>query len=664
MPSTPASAANLFHPKKKGPKARPPKTYSAPSPNRSTPTASPQPAKEEPTSQLPDGPYTEFRLVSSALNGWKYDVMKFDNRKQVDILTWATPVKLNRKDVRRADANANEVDTSPKAVAPMLGADGKPVVGSDGRVVMVDAEGKPIHAENGTSGRGKGGPGGGGKKKFQRKTKQVFKVPDAVRQLRKEERYPWVLEDSSGQEVWVAQMEEASKAETHGFFMPAPDNTFKFVPAHRWYKFQKKPNYRIPNLEEAESLMAAFNKNKDPERWLLHNRKGQAPSAATSAILKSESIDSPNVGRSLGPGGRRLRTVVNGTSQDLFGDDEDAPRRRRNNDADADYDEVPYEEEFADDEEKVNPAEEVDELTKELEERLQQEYMSANKQRDGHIDADEDEDVDLKLTGAGKSMKKLVSKHEKNDAYDSDEEGDPYPARYEEEETVVSNEPAIQQQATPSRAQSRQPSPPTSQLPTSSSQPPATSNTTSRATSPNPSHGGHSVVAKRATSPKVPKPKTLVTSRANSPLAQGATSPRAASPIATSPRTAPGMASGQQKSNKRKAEDGETNGASSPTISNGEHRAKKRKPAAMLNPDGTPRDLPDEMVVDWLRKNDKVTTRDCITHFTPYLQTPEQKKRFTDLIKKFAVLKDTFLILRTAYRSQGGPPLPGAMDTQ
>ena len=52
--------------------------------------------------------------------------------------------------------------------------------------------------------------------------------------------------------------------------------------------------------------------------------------------------------------------------------------------------------------------------------------MSANKQRDGHIDADSDEDTDPKLSGAGKRMKKLVSKHEKNDAYDSDEEGDPY----------------------------------------------------------------------------------------------------------------------------------------------------------------------------------------------------------------------------------------------
>jgi transcription initiation factor TFIIF subunit alpha len=53
-------------------------------------------------------------------------------------------------------------------------------------------------------------------------------------------------------------MEEVAKAETQAFFMPASNNTFKFVPAHRWYKFQKKPNYHIPNLEEAEALVCRY----------------------------------------------------------------------------------------------------------------------------------------------------------------------------------------------------------------------------------------------------------------------------------------------------------------------------------------------------------------------------------------------------------------------
>jgi hypothetical protein len=53
--------------------------------------------------------------------------------------------------------------------------------------------------------------------------------------------------------------------------------------------------------------------------------------------------------------------------------------------------------------------------------------MSANKQRDGHIDASDEDEPMPKQTGAEKSMKKLVHRHEKNDAYDSDdEEANPY----------------------------------------------------------------------------------------------------------------------------------------------------------------------------------------------------------------------------------------------
>lgn len=192
--------------------------------------------------------------MSSALNGWKYDIMRFDSRKMVDISTWEAPIKLNRRDLRKPDTVS-----APVPVAPMLGPDGKPVIGLDGKLVMVDADGRPI---SNTPGEGtpkdnqqKGKGAANGKKKMQRKTRQVFKVPEDVRQLRKEERYPWVMEDARRNEVWVGQLEEVSRAETHALFMPALQDVFKFVPAHRWYKFHKKPKHRIPDLEEAESLV-------------------------------------------------------------------------------------------------------------------------------------------------------------------------------------------------------------------------------------------------------------------------------------------------------------------------------------------------------------------------------------------------------------------------
>lgn len=188
--------------------------------------------------------------MSSASTGWKYNVMKFNSREPVDVMTWQEPVKLNRKDPRRQEAGSSVQE----AVAPMLGLDGKPVIGTDGRIVMVDAEGRPIHNGDGSSnGKDKGTPNG--RKKFQKKTKQVFYVPEATRQLRREEKYPWVIEDGTGNEVWTGQMEEASKAETHGFFMPTSENKFQFVPAHRWYKFQKKQNHATLSAEEVEKLV-------------------------------------------------------------------------------------------------------------------------------------------------------------------------------------------------------------------------------------------------------------------------------------------------------------------------------------------------------------------------------------------------------------------------
>ena len=247
MPPKKDLASVLFHKKKPAKQQSKPATAS---PQRKP--RPPQTPKDTDTDNddlnLPDGPYTDYKLFSSALNGWKYDVMKFDSRKPVDISTWRQPIKLNRKDLRRDDG---EPANGP-AVGPMLGPDGKPVVGSDGKMVMVDAEGRVV-TEGGAS-KGKG-PAGPGKKKFQKKTRQVFLIPEETKQLRKEERYPWVMEDSTGQEVWTAQLDDTRKAEMQCFFMPAANDVFKFVPAHRWYKFQKKLKHALPtdtqNVESA-----------------------------------------------------------------------------------------------------------------------------------------------------------------------------------------------------------------------------------------------------------------------------------------------------------------------------------------------------------------------------------------------------------------------------
>ncbi|KAJ7180088.1 transcription initiation factor [Mycena crocata] len=643
--------ATLFHPKKGAKKDTP-----APSPKKPSARPKPIPNDDEEELKLPETSFQEFKVMSSALNGWKYDVMKFDSRKPVDLTSWPAPIKLNRKEMRRDDASVTQI-----AVGPMLGLDGKPVVGPDGKFVMVDAEGKPIHAESGRDAKGKG-PAVNGKKKFQKKTRQVYVVPEEVRQLRREERYPWVMEDASQAETWVGQLEDISKSGTHAFFMPAANDIFKFVPAHRWYKFQKKVKHDLPTDTVTMESAYTQSQKRDPQQW-LYNRNGKGPSSETAAMFKAESEGRAlagssslvhSAGQSLGPGGRKLKTVDSGMSN-LFGDDEDGDSKRRREKeygGEGDLDEMVYEADFADDEEKVDLDAE-DEETKDIEERLKKEYKTANKQRDGHIDESDDEEMPG-MTKQAKAMQKLIRTREGNDAYDSDEEKNPYASSEEEEEEEPPVEPVILQPPVPpqppsdSRAGSQAPGP---QPAPSAARPQGGSKVGSRAASPalSPGLGGHSVVAKRATSPKAPKQKSNGASRGNSPLAS-----RATSPVANSRATSP-VAGGAASPNphgapkKRKATD--EAGSPSPTSPNGQNAPPKAKKRKAHNGGVVPAgELEDRMVIEWLKNTPNATTRDCIQHFQPYLTDEAKKSKFTALIKEVAQLKGGVVVLRSAYR--------------
>ncbi|KAH9843829.1 uncharacterized protein C8Q71DRAFT_730170 [Rhodofomes roseus] len=682
----------LFHPKKKTTQAPPQKKAATPA---GTPSGSPSPMKppraplakpRPPKAQdndddlrppPPEGPYQEFKLVSSQLNGWKYDVMKFDSRKPVEIASWQKPVKLNRKEPRREPDDAASA-TGPKAVGAMLGPDGKPVVGPDGQIVMVDAEGRPIRPGEGGSASGdKGKEKAGQKKRFQKKTRQVFLVPEEVRRLRREERYPWVMEDSAGDETWVGKMEEVAKSETHCMFMPADNCTFKLVPAHRWYKFQKKPKYHVPTLEEAERMMSNIKKNQDPERWLLRKRNGQGPSAETAALFKAEREGSngPIPSTSLGPGGRRLKTVDNGMNG-LFGDDDDEEegegrkrRMKRELGAEGDVDEMDFEETFADDEEKMEPDDRDDEEAKELEERLKREYKNANKAREGYVDESDDEDEPT-LTQAGKGLRKTLQKLEKDGGYDeSDDDENPYASEVEEEEeepipvytgpAIIAPEPKPGRQ-TPQASSTNGTKTPTSSQPAPQVKPESSD---SRPTSPViAKHGGHSALAKRAMSPKMPKVESNGVGRPTSPLAGGspngsrATSPahgggsRAGSPTSPTSPTSSAIANGVNGS--AKPNDKKRKASDDPNA-----KPKKRKALPPL-PGGAA--LDDRTVIEWLRQTPNATTRDCIHHFQPYLTDDEKKHRFTTLVKEVAQLKDGVLVLRPAYQTVGAPSPPQA----
>lgn len=211
--------------------------------------------------------------------------------------------------------------------------------------------------------------------------------------------------------------------------------------------------------------------------------------------------------------------------------------------------------------------------------------------------------------------------------------------------------PAIQQQQQQVEAKSQIPKavPPRPVVP-----PPG-----SRPASPtlSPGHGGHSVVAKRATSPKMPRPKTAaITSRGNSPLS-GQTSPLAGS-RATSPATTDipnGTGTNQKLVLKRKAEDtsAENAGATVNAV-NDQHKSKKRKaPTTDVTPIEVSSEELERLLVEWLKNTTGATTKDCIKHFGPYIA--EKRPEFASMVRKVAQLKNGVLICKPRGASTPSP---------
>lgn len=306
-----------LHPKSKStadasPKRDPPNDASVPSgsgpsiPISGSSSLSLRPKQRNTTQDLdddftPSGKHTDYQILSAPGKNWKYNVMKFaeSRDKDVELMKWKQPIKLNRKDYRPPERSNNgsmgglsvngsaagsEAEDIKKT--PMLGPDGKPVIGPDGRIVMVGPDGKvvPSTGSGATSGAVGGSSKSGskpttpnGKGKFKagprKKIKQVFLVPEEVRKLRREERYPWVIEEAPLEikpgglsasntpstipgQVWVGHLENPEKNQTHGLLIPEGP-TFRFVPSHRFYKFTKR-RADVFGPEEAEAEVIAL----------------------------------------------------------------------------------------------------------------------------------------------------------------------------------------------------------------------------------------------------------------------------------------------------------------------------------------------------------------------------------------------------------------------
>ncbi|KAK9474400.1 uncharacterized protein V1510DRAFT_291741 [Dipodascopsis tothii] len=347
-------------------------------------------------SQTPSVHYTDYRLRSCSeeeLQGVHHHIMKFHSRQTVDpIGGFQHPISMQRKDPRSLRYHQD---------------------GADGDVAMDDEDSKDrIKDELDMADHSKIAPDSVAnpnnnparvRKRFQKKTRQVYTGHEEERKLRYEENYPWILEDFEGKNTWVSNY-EAAQSDSYVLFVFDEDG-FKMVPAEKWYKFTQRNKYATLSLEEAEATLAQ--KNKVP-RWLMKHIN-------------------PDVGdTTLPPPKKRLRTV-------------DGDRRPVKKEED-DGDELDFDEEFADDEE-APIMEGPEEENREVEQRMKRQMRTNNVADEANeVALEEENDDDRKIGKEGRKLKKYLTSLENNAVYDSDNEENPYASDDDDDNSVFGEE--------------------------------------------------------------------------------------------------------------------------------------------------------------------------------------------------------------------------------
>ncbi|OMJ25357.1 Transcription initiation factor IIF subunit alpha [Smittium culicis] len=369
--------------------------------------------------------FTDYRLVSSVPTR-THNVMRFQNSNQVNMKEFMQPIKLRRRE-RYQYNNYKNRDAGKGA-----GEDGAGSGAIQGSLTVDDKDsGEAKPAFGGANSISKTDPsiiapyGGGARNKqmmFKKRTKQVFFADEKQRKLNIEESRPWILEDFDGAQNWTGTLEGGQKSNYVLFVLM--DDGFKVVPVDKWYKFSSKIKYSTLTLDEAEIELKKSQKTEVHDRWLMKKRAKQLDAAKngeeegkTTAINSIASIMSKTEADEVKV---KPKLVEYG---DEIEEDEDGEavvgKKKRNHRGDAD--EVDFEDDFADDEEMA------EDLFDGVEEEADKEAPGKKTNALGGSDEEEEEDEEeSKLGYAGKEMKDLMKKIEKNKAYESDNEDNPY----------------------------------------------------------------------------------------------------------------------------------------------------------------------------------------------------------------------------------------------
>ena len=506
---------------------------------------------------------------------------------------------------------------------------------------------------------------------------------------------------------WIGKLEGDSSSEASSLhvlfvFDERDAGGFKVVPVSRMYKFLQKPKHSTMTNEQVEQEYQKYQKTKEMDRWALRNK----PIAAGNAVTKQEDSAAwrnwPQVNRlslptgmSFGAGRRRNLMAVHGGELLRDDDDDDAsrPRRRKREDSPgAGYDELDFEEEFADDEETHDPEADVvdDEEAKELEERLKREMARANNMGDDEDGGEEEsapEDEDQMLTGSGKQMMKIMralAKREGNEAYEKDDDGrNPYAtdeSEEDEEESYVANpEKAIQlareerdkkeKEAAKNKGKSTPGTASGSNTPTDRAEKkPVTLVSNSSSSQPQQRPGaGHASLAQRATSPTrgASKIGSKQVSRSSSPsLARSVSPGRAESPPAGSDSAAN---AGSGSSGLKRRADSPATPTSSGAVGAGAgasaHRPEAKrvktassgsragspggsppgsKPGSRAGSPGAPRvpaNAVEAEIIQLIREGKIANTSELVQHFRKRLKSePHIKDQLSAAVRKVAVM--------------------------
>ena len=332
-------------------------------------------------------------------NGFRFHVARFSTKRDkvtnpVDprnTTEFVRPVRLHRRDPRAPPAGAGS-HTAAGNGEDLTEEQKKEDLQRAAKDAAKDAEAALVAPSVTNEGERKLGSN-------MKRTRQIWADQDdegqkARSKLRYEEALPWHLEDFDNKSIWMGHY-EAALSNKYVMMEQEADGRFKITPLEKWYKFTQKGQFATLTSEEAE---AKLKKRVKETRWSM--RSGEQEK------VKQELEKG---GRGLFIGKWENGASVGGGSSFIKNDDLDAD--------DIDF----TEDRFADDEE--NMVVEVDEDTKESDERIKREQLKANIfDLRGEKENDEQEEAERKEKDAekkfGKHVKSALKKREKNYIYD------------------------------------------------------------------------------------------------------------------------------------------------------------------------------------------------------------------------------------------------------